>query len=316
MKLKNIGMGLIEIMIAVGLLGAASVGVMKLMDFQSKSNLRANTNVEINSAINLIQQALLSDKACEHTLPTGDLRSNTTLNAIRNKADREIYIANGTKYHSNTFSIQSITLIPGDGNSTIANSFDVNGIGELIIKIIFVKEKKVLKQRTVAKVFPIKLEVDSSFILKKCYSSTENAVETAETFTNQEVQKLRNEMITTLKQQIIDETISTFRKTGIPLYKGSDGALTTNRTPDKITRVINQKNTHQDKSSQCRTWGGKSMWRMDSCASKGWSHVKYKVVVVSPLCSPTSDSHGRVCNCSTICEESVAKIPVGNLISP
>jgi hypothetical protein len=176
--MRNSGLGIVNVLIAVALLAAVSVGVMQLTKMVQKSKTTAETSTEVNSAVNRIHQVLLDKEACVHTLKditlTGD---GLDVPAIKNQKDNPIYEVGSQKYGNHSFSFQSIKLF---GTATDIPSSFTDDYGQLILRVVFLRERKMVEgQRELTKDFPIKVTKDASNKIKSCYSALENMVDTA-----------------------------------------------------------------------------------------------------------------------------------------
>ena len=170
------GFSIAEVMVAAGLMGLLSVGLLNITKQQAVVQKRSETSVEINIISSLISQTLLNSGACNNTLGLGGNVSNgKTLTAIKNR-NGEVLFDTTSKYGNNTVGLQSMEL------SGLSVSPTTNGFlyGTVKLDILFEKLSKTLSgKKTLRKSFTVNVQLDGSSNLTKCYSATENAVDTA-----------------------------------------------------------------------------------------------------------------------------------------
>lgn len=89
MKQKTRGTSLMEIMVAVGILGGLSLTVARLVEMGTKSNKRTETSMDVYSIKNRIDQILLDKDACVATFtPIGITTAAGQNNAVTNVKNR------------------------------------------------------------------------------------------------------------------------------------------------------------------------------------------------------------------------------------
>lgn len=171
MLLKNKkGITLVEIVIASGLLGLVSMGVMQLNQSMMKGQATAEVKFE---GIELKRQVLmtLSDKqACENSLMGVSLGSN--ISSIKNSNNTIVYEV-GRKYGSNTLLLKSILVKDGSDLGS--------GMREAQLLLEFEKLKKSTygsKIRTYTSSLKVKAASGTSPITE-CYDDTNNIIATA-----------------------------------------------------------------------------------------------------------------------------------------
>ncbi|OIQ17192.1 MAG: hypothetical protein BM556_13345 [Bacteriovorax sp. MedPE-SWde] len=128
MKIKNnSGFSLAEVMVAAALLGAVSLGVVRLIDNMSKSQKSFETSSELTLINNAIAQTLTNERACEQTFGGVNFGVDTSVNVIRNATGTDIYRV-GNNYGNRTVNllgldIENVTL-NNDGASK-SGTFDL-----------------------------------------------------------------------------------------------------------------------------------------------------------------------------------------------
>ncbi len=178
-KLKNNkGFTLVEVLIVAGLLAGLSLVLMNINKQQAVSQKKAETSIEMTSVHSAIVANLLNSESCTKTLaPSGDIRS-ATLTEIRNRRDEVIY--NTTDIYNNLIKIESMDI---EGVSILPAVIPAGtkGYGELSIRFTYEKTAKILPgtAKTLSYVLPLRVEVDETYKVTRCYASTENAVDTA-----------------------------------------------------------------------------------------------------------------------------------------
>lgn len=198
-RLKKIGgFTLAEVMIGTAILGAVSLGVMQLINQQTKVQVRAEATYEINAVSSAIATVFRDPDTCVATFaPLGNLKNKLIpLTQITTDSGRVLF-TKGQKYGG--------LKVGATGNGNVILS-DLNfenfvvkpdpipagktGYGELLLTITLTKAGKILtsdaprtgplapeldrlvETRTV----PLKVSVDSNYVVTSCYSATENAV--------------------------------------------------------------------------------------------------------------------------------------------
>ena len=170
------GFSLAEIMVAAGLLGALSLGVMQMTKTMTVNQKRAKTAFEVNTISSAIHQMMLNSTACSGTLGVGaPVSVGRELDDIKNRTGA-VAFDKTTEYANGTVKIISINLadVSLDGTPGTVRYGDSN------IQVVFEKNDSISNHtKRVIKRFPVRVEVDASDNLLKCYSAVENAVETA-----------------------------------------------------------------------------------------------------------------------------------------
>lgn len=137
------GFSLIEIMVAVGMVGGLALVVMTLKKDTATSTKRLEIASEIVSLHNMIGQILLDETACTNTLQTIDVTNPTAVPDINNAAGGTMY-ATGSTYGNGTVEIgtmtaqiisgtkQAIASEPGFSRGNVRLSITYNRISSLI----------------------------------------------------------------------------------------------------------------------------------------------------------------------------------------
>lgn len=183
------GFSLVEVMIALGVLAVASVGVMKISTNTAKVQKRAETFQNVLSIEQRINLAVLNPDSCANSL--GSNGANISLNKdiqIRNPNNDLIYEANpNNSIMNNTISINHIRIVDLDlTGATFTNPSPPNNTlrtGQAFIEVNYSKSSNTLdvkEQEYTKKVGPINLVVDeASRNLVECRSPVNQAVEAA-----------------------------------------------------------------------------------------------------------------------------------------
>ncbi|WP_372655202.1 prepilin-type N-terminal cleavage/methylation domain-containing protein [Halobacteriovorax sp.] len=164
------GFSLAEILVAAGLLGLLSLGVMQMNGSMMKGQATAEVKME---AIEIRRQIILnmSEKmACENTLSGTNL--GDTVNSIKNTADNAIFTV-GNKYGANALELESITVVDvGDVGG---------GMRDAELQVVFKSLKKAAYGSS-EKVFKSRLKVkaaNSTAPITECYDDTAGTIATA-----------------------------------------------------------------------------------------------------------------------------------------
>lgn len=154
------GFSLMEVMIAAGLLGAISLGVMKIMDMQTKSSRQMNNTLTEGEIYRRITTNLADSKACLETLKS----SLSDSPAIANKSGRPLYFIGQKIDH---ILIRDITFSDneGDGQKTV------------IINVILERTGTMAGVKVVSKTFKVDAKFESGAPIS-CYLDKENLIST------------------------------------------------------------------------------------------------------------------------------------------
>lgn len=188
MKLNRKGFSLLEIMVALGLLGAVSVVGLKIMSNNFQSTKTSQTLSEFNVVYSNIYQNFLNANSCEATLGNDDIRTTTIID-IKNKIGAPIY-DKINKFGSGTLQITNIELkgIQNLGLATfrsLEDSFEKNPIpvgevsyAEINLEITFEKiANGVLGGKQIIRRFLLRIEADENYKITKCFSTINDTVE-------------------------------------------------------------------------------------------------------------------------------------------
>ena len=177
MKLeKNLGFSIVEVMVALALLGVGAVGLMKITETSNKAAKQVEQKMEGNSILNQAELMLLNESACRYTLKRVVFpaigASVLLTDGIRDPNDNEVMARN--KYYANKFvQIGDISLT----NNNVGP--DASGTAKIKIEL---KNLDLTTQTYVSKPpkeIIIQLARNADGTVKQCYSHLDNAVESA-----------------------------------------------------------------------------------------------------------------------------------------
>ncbi len=129
MKTKNIfksasGFTIVEVMVAMGLLGAISLGVMRLTDNANKASKTIEIKDDILQMERQITDVLNSQNNCEETLGEKTINSNIPIiyQIINNQAVAKFTVSSGTsnKIQITSMRVKEVDLNGGDGSTGLA----------------------------------------------------------------------------------------------------------------------------------------------------------------------------------------------------
>ncbi|WP_127714909.1 tail fiber domain-containing protein [Halobacteriovorax sp. HLS] len=125
--MNNKGFSLAEVVVAAGLLGVVSLGVMRLVDNMMKSQKTFETQSEVTLVTNGIAQTLTNEKACENTFTGINLAANTSVGSIQNSNAADVFVV-GSQYGNRKviltgLDVENISLA-SDGTSKVG-TFDL-----------------------------------------------------------------------------------------------------------------------------------------------------------------------------------------------
>ena len=191
MKYNESGFSLIEIMVAVGLLGALGYVIMQQADMGSKQKVRADFNHLINTQTNAIQKDISKSENC--TASFKGMRFGTPLvpttvtsifPGIVNNATTPPTVTRGPvplyevrKRNESGIYIESMSLLrrAGDNKEVLRINFgsgDVSNAG-------VVRAKKVAGKNSAIKDFVILTEKTPAGVIDSCYGEQANTLSTA-----------------------------------------------------------------------------------------------------------------------------------------
>lgn len=173
--LNNKGFSLVEIMIAIGLLGGLSTALMNLNKQALTTSARSNVDFEINLISNRVMSLLSDQVSCTYTMTQfGDIRidKGTSVKSFKDNHNAAIEL------DSNSVKILSINVVNSDGTGPILATSISSNEGDVKVKLNL--ERTVMgKKSTINKLFGVKIYTDANFNVKKCYVSLDNAIKTA-----------------------------------------------------------------------------------------------------------------------------------------
>ena len=178
--LKNYGFSLPEVMLTAGLAGSVLLGVAQVMKSQSVLQKRAESDFEINVLSSQIFRTLNNAKACINTLGVGSTISNG-LSLSEIKSAQDAVLLNTTREYGNDGAIQISSMVISDFSASPAPGVSSDNLfGKANLEVNFKKLKRIIKgKKDFIKKFPLQLYLDSSNNLIQCYSSFNDAAETA-----------------------------------------------------------------------------------------------------------------------------------------
>jgi prepilin-type N-terminal cleavage/methylation domain-containing protein len=151
---KN-GFSLVEIMLAIGLLGVLSTGIMKMFKLQTKSGKVMETQLEILQVYNSITLSLLNKEACSSTFSAvPQFENDAEVEFINNRAGNSIFNTTDI-YGERTVKIEKMLI------KDLA--VESSGFGNFKLELHFKKQSKLLagSKGLVVKTIPISAKVDS-----------------------------------------------------------------------------------------------------------------------------------------------------------
>jgi prepilin-type N-terminal cleavage/methylation domain-containing protein len=129
MKLNQKGFTLAEIVVAAGLLGIVSLGVMRLVDNMNKSQKTFETKSEIVLVTNSIAQSLTNEEACKNTFSGINLVTDSSVASIQNSTGASIFDV-GSVYGNRSVRLTSLDI---DNVSLANDGSSKSGTFELLI---------------------------------------------------------------------------------------------------------------------------------------------------------------------------------------
>ena len=177
LKLVNKGFSLVEILVAIGLLGGLSALIMNLMSQSSKTSSKFQSDIEATTITAEIMGHLADPQVCSHAsnlggknttgLPGADL--NIGLSSIRKKNGTFIYSTAGGPYGGGSLFIDSYRLQDTAGDDVITTAIP----REVYLVINF--KKKLINQTTGSTTFQRKIKIsytttlgDTTNIITSC----------------------------------------------------------------------------------------------------------------------------------------------------
>ena len=181
LKLVNKGFSLVEILVAIGLLGGLSALIMNLMSQSSKTSSKFQSDIEATTITAEIMGHLADPQVCSHAsnlggknttgLPGADL--NIGLSSIRKKNGTFIYSTAGGPYGGGSLFIDSYRLQDTAGDDVITTAIP----REVYLVINF--KKKLINQTTGSTTFQRKIKIsylttvgDTTRIIASCKATS------------------------------------------------------------------------------------------------------------------------------------------------
>lgn len=163
------GMSLVEALIAIGLLGGAALGFMKLFDNANKGHKTSEIRMEAMEIRRLISTTLMDKEACEQTFINKKI--GDPVDAIKNSAGSNIF-ESGKSYSNNQIKISSMTTV--DRNQ-------VNSDGSRIIDLVIKHEQakgKGYSQLKDAR-FVLNVVTDENGVIVGCFNDAQQTIKQA-----------------------------------------------------------------------------------------------------------------------------------------
>lgn len=175
-KKKHSGFSLAEVMVASGLVAVLAVAIMKIVDMQTRAQKKAETDLEITQIVNELHQNLLNEDACRNTLsPLSSILSSPSVPSIRSRSNTVLF-STGSTYRGIKFvsiKVMSPVLSAAVPPSSLR-------YGELKLQIAIERvAKRIVGVKNILKEIPLKVETNGAGKVQRCYSATENAVDTS-----------------------------------------------------------------------------------------------------------------------------------------
>lgn len=170
------GFTLVEVLIAAALLGGLALVIMNISREQTKAQKQTETNFEVNTIYSSIAQTLLNADACFNTLnPAGSILAEKALTRIVDRNNTTLFLTDNT-YGNNKVKLVSITVKSMTFNPVPTATTKGYGNGNLSIVL---QRIGVAANPNITRNVPLTVEVDNGYVVTKCYSATENAIDTA-----------------------------------------------------------------------------------------------------------------------------------------
>lgn len=189
MRERMKGFSLAEVMIAIGILGAVSLGVMRLVRMQSDQQKKSETEFELNTVFTNLTQHLQNSESCRTTLSAlGNITTNKNITQIKNRNGSVIYEINkpygGRNATSGPVVIEKMEIL-----DTLLSPLTITpsvitagntGHGQLVLNITFRRDSKMVTGlKKISRTLPLSVELNSSYTVTKCFTAYENATESA-----------------------------------------------------------------------------------------------------------------------------------------
>ncbi|MFG1594194.1 type II secretion system protein [Halobacteriovorax sp. CON-3] len=177
MFLKNEkGLTLAEIMVAIGLFGIVSLGVLKIIQTTTEVTKKSKIDQELMSLRTTSSATLLNSDSCTQTIGVGqNVTEGLLISSIRNRRGQEIISLN-QNFANGQITIKSLELVD------LYTEPDTSGnlVGDVFLEITFYKKSSLSKKGVdIKKRIPLSLELTASNDLIRCFSAEENALLTS-----------------------------------------------------------------------------------------------------------------------------------------
>ncbi len=180
-QLKEAGFTLLEALIGIALMSAASLAFVNFMQQQQKSQKSVIMTAEISEVRTLISQTISKLEACEATFigmaPGDNLKEVRTTNDLSKPA----FMKTGEKFRQYNVYVKSIHMLSRDeqrepSRNIVDSGIDANGVGYAFIEVTFSKgaNEKAGQAATyyggkdIKVVFPIRAIFSNSTLLAGC----------------------------------------------------------------------------------------------------------------------------------------------------
>jgi len=163
------GFSLAEIVVAAGLLGMLSLGVMQLMKNQQKSFSYAEAKSEEIEIYNQIRILLMNKEACLNTL--GGHAVGDSVSEVKNSSNISAFKV-GNIYGNRSVKIVSLEI----ENDTVPAG---GGLGQAFLKIKLQRVKKSLSSNIILKKMLLQVATNATGAIDECYSDTDQSILTS-----------------------------------------------------------------------------------------------------------------------------------------
>ena len=166
------GFSLVEVMLAMGLMGMAAMVFISMQKLQSRSQATASTQFEVFNLMQDIQMTMLNSKACMNSLEGLKLSSSepTALEVIKSSSGDDRYSV-GVRPKGSRITLDAMELVPTD----IELGTVTQGLVDLRLSIEKNSEQ-VQGTKMVAHRIPLLVAIDKENNIIGCFSTFEAAV--------------------------------------------------------------------------------------------------------------------------------------------
>ncbi len=166
MKNKSTGFSLVEVMIAIALMGAAAVYFMKFQQNQMRSQKTVVNSAALSEYMTSVKGYLTKPGVCQKSFGELSLKEDEELEGIV-RPDGELKYAVGDKLGSSSFKLESMSFkdifigeVP-DGETTAR--------AEAQLELVFKKSGKgSYGNKTIKKIFELDIQVNDSNVILDC----------------------------------------------------------------------------------------------------------------------------------------------------